>query len=118
MNSTLLSWSDAMSSELNSRTTASKIFQDISPYWWIIFVSCLISMIISLLWLYMLRFTASILVWTTIFLLLICSWGITCFLGYGYYSQKVLHQIIIKTGVTMLDNIVYNEWVLLFLGFF
>lgn len=115
-NSTLREWASSFSDELNSRTLAQTIFQDLYPYWWIILLSLGITLVLSIMWLLLLRVTGSLFIWTTIGVLLLASNALAAFLIYNYVRLKVYNQELFKTGFERLDNSLMNENLLLALS--
>ena len=117
------SWANTLSEELNGRSIAQKIFQDIYPLWWIVlsyaifFVShnsgCVIAMLLSMIWLFCIRFTARLVIWSTVLLLLLSLWAMSGFLIYNYVRTKLFQEAVIKTGFSLIDSSLYNSSILL-----
>ncbi|XP_013780971.2 choline transporter-like protein 2 isoform X1 [Limulus polyphemus] len=67
---------------LNARQVGERIFQDFSRVWWILILLLLASMVLSFIWILLMRLVAGVMVWLSI----ICVTGL---LGFGcYYSVK------------------------------
>lgn len=115
-NSTIKGWASSFSNELNSRTMAQTIFQDLYPFWWIILASLGIALVLSIIWLLLLRVTGSFFIWTTIGVLLLASNALAAFLIYNYVRLKVYNQELFKTGFERIDNSLMNENLLLALS--
>jgi len=109
-------WSDTIKNDLNARSIATMIFQDLYSAWWIILVCCGISFVISLLWFFLLQFIAGPIVLLTVVLLLLSSWGAAAYFLYNYYRVSVTHESLIGTGFGVVDSALYNEKLLLALG--
>ncbi|XP_053577958.1 choline transporter-like protein 4 [Bombina bombina] len=80
----------------NFQNLGKKIFEDFAKAWPYILIALAIAMIVSLLFLILLRFTAGILVWVLIV-------GVIGVIGYGIYHCYMEYDILNKSGQTISD---------------
>ncbi|KAJ3093200.1 hypothetical protein HK102_000001, partial [Quaeritorhiza haematococci] len=106
-------WGLTISTEFNARSVATKIFQDIYDTWWIILSACVLSLILSLLYTIFLQFFAAPLIYATLGIVLIASWGLAGYFAYNYYRVFVLWNGLVGTGLEFVDSQLYNRNVLL-----
>ncbi|XP_055896841.1 choline transporter-like protein 2 isoform X1 [Biomphalaria glabrata] len=59
------------------------VFKDILASWWMILVGCFVSLLLCMLWMFLLRWLAGIMVWAT----LVCIYGLLSFACYYCYNE-------------------------------
>ncbi|XP_062978452.1 choline transporter-like protein 4 [Elgaria multicarinata webbii] len=79
---------------LNAKNIGLKIFEDITRSWYWILIGLLIALVLSLLFLLLLRFTAGVLVWILIV-------GVLAVIAYGIYHCYMEYSELNKKGATI-----------------
>lgn len=103
--------------KFNARSTASKIYQDVGKYSWVMMASVGIALGLNFFWLFILQYFAGLFVWLSILMVLCSSYVLAGFLIYNYYTVAIKHgEILVSSGSATVDTAVYNEKVLLTLG--
>ncbi|KAJ3006370.1 hypothetical protein HKX48_000155 [Thoreauomyces humboldtii] len=109
-------WGQSLSLELNARDVASIIFQDLAQNWWVLLVCVGASFVLSFGYLLLLQFFAGVIVWFTIFVVLLAGWILTAYFIYNYVRITQLHQGLLSVGFSQVDSVLYNEKLLLALS--
>ncbi|KAI8824855.1 plasma-membrane choline transporter-domain-containing protein [Fimicolochytrium jonesii] len=104
------------SAELDARDAATAIFQDLAQNWWVILVCVGGSFVLAFLYMLLLQWFASLMVWGSIFVVLGVAWALGFYFIYNYVRIKVLHQNMLSVGFSQIDSVLYNEKLLLVLG--
>uniref|UniRef100_A0ABM5FHK6 Choline transporter-like protein n=1 Tax=Pogona vitticeps TaxID=103695 RepID=A0ABM5FHK6_9SAUR len=88
---------------LNAKDIGLKIFEDFTRTWYWILIELLIAMVLSLLFLVLLRFTAGFLVWILIL-------GVLVVIAYGIYHCYMEYSELNKTGATIQNVGFTTNW--------
>jgi len=109
---------DAATTDLNARAVANEIWADIMATWRIILIACGMAIVISFVWLLVIRWFAPLVVWTTIIISTIGLWAATAYFWYSYYCSinAVTAQLRLYSGNTHIDSALYNQQTLLALS--
>ncbi|XP_042305039.1 choline transporter-like protein 4 [Sceloporus undulatus] len=88
------SGTDQLIKSLDAKNIGMKIFEDFTRSWYWILIGLLIAMVLSLLFLLLLRFTAGVLVWILIL-------GVLAVIAYGIYHCYMEYSELNKQGATI-----------------
>ncbi|BFZ05594.1 hypothetical protein BsWGS_08633 [Bradybaena similaris] len=83
---------DFLKTFLNAKEFGDKIIADVTASWWMILVGLVVAMVISLIWITLMRFIAGFMVWLTV-LAFVAVWiGLAGASWYLYYINRGSHE--------------------------
>ncbi|CAG5126557.1 unnamed protein product, partial [Candidula unifasciata] len=85
---TFTSWGSYLKTFLNAKEFGDKVVADVMTSWWMILVGFAVSMVISLIWITLMRWLAGFMVWLTIFAFTALWIGLTGASWYLYYINR------------------------------